>query len=338
MDVEAQNLALREASLAAFARVYDSGQYILGSEVEVFEQEVGALLGDVPCVGVSNGTDALVCALLALGIGPGHTVLTTPLTFFATASAILRTGARPVFCDVDERTYNISVASLSQLADVPDAIIAVHLFGRPAPVSALSEQLNGVPIIEDAAQAFGAATADGPVGTLGRLGCFSFFPAKPLGACGDAGMVVTNDAELEQRCRSLRVHGRGSSGLFESLGGNYRLDAVQAALLRVKLAHVPQWQARRRANARFYCEALTDIDDVITPTIEQDGQQFAWSVYSVRVPKHRNALRQYLLERGIETAVYYPRAVHLQPALAAFAGRGADRLPATTHRPLEEDP
>jgi len=117
------------------------------------------------------------------------------------------------------------------------------------------------------------------------------------------------------------VHGRGSSGLFESLGGNYRLDAVQAALLRVKLAHVPQWQARRRANARFYCEALTDIDDVITPTIEQDGEQFAWSVYSVRVPKHRNALRQYLLERGIETAVYYPRAVHLQPALAAFAGR-----------------
>lgn len=321
MDLRIQAEALREASLAAFTRVYDSGRFILGSEVQAFEQEVQALLGGVRCVGVSNGTDALVCALSALKIGSGHRVLTTPLTFFATASAILRTGAQPVFADVDERTYNLSLASCDERAPAPDAVIAVHLFGRPLPITPLRARFAGVPIIEDAAQAFGAATPKGPVGTLGRLGCFSFFPAKPLGACGDAGMVVTNDPELEQRCRQLRVHGRGASGLFETGGGNYRLDAVQAALLRVKLPLVQHWQGQRRANASFYRETLADLEGLILPPSDDETGSSAWSVFSVRVPARRDALRRHLAERGIETAVYYPQAVHLQPALQQLGYR-----------------
>lgn len=315
MDVGALSAEVRAESLAAMTRVYDSGSYIAGAEVLAFERECAPWFdGASRCIGVSNGTDALVCALGALGIGPGARVLTTPLTFFATASAIGRVGATPVFADVEPDSWLLDPAAVSEVRSV-DAVLAVHLFGRVADVPALESAAPGAVVIEDAAQAWGARFDGKPVGSLGALGCFSFFPAKPLGACGDAGLVVTADAALEARCRALRVHGRETEGIFTSIGGNYRLDELQAALLRVRLERVRQWLTQRRRNAEFYLRELADISELTLPLADDARSQSAWAVFSVRVNGGRDALRQYLTERGIGTAVYYPVPVHLQPAM-----------------------
>lgn len=314
MDVGALSAEVRGDSLTAMARVYDSGNYIAGAEVLAFERECEPWFDTTSrCVGVSNGTDALVCALGALGIGPGQRVLTTPLTFFATVSAICRVGATPVFADVDPGSWLVDPAAVAAVRAV-DAVIAVHLFGRVADVPAL-ERASGAVVVEDAAQAWGATRQGRPVGSLGRVGCFSFFPAKPLGACGDAGLVVTADAAIESRCRALRVHGRETEGIFASIGGNYRLDELQAALLRVRLTRVRDWLERRRRNAEFYLRELACVPELTLPPADDAESRSAWAVFSVRVDGGRDALRQYLTARGVGTAVYYPVPVHLQPAL-----------------------
>lgn len=328
-NLEAVSAQAREASLVALTRVYDSGCYILGPEVAALEHECREWFAPGSfCVGTSNGTDALVCALQALGIGRGHRVQTSPLTFFATVSAIRRVGATPVFSDVSETSYLAEPTSSPGRA--PDAVIAVHLFGRVVDVRGWRSAFPGVPLVEDAAQAWGAVGDEGRAGTLGEVGCFSFFPAKPLGACGDAGLIVTRDASLDARCRCLRVHGRSSEGVFEVIGGNYRLDEMQAALIRVRLRMVRQWTSRRRENARTYLHELADVPEVVLPLPDTATSTSAWSVFSLRVPGQRDRLRQHLTERGVGTAVYYPTPVHLQPALEGAWRRGdfpvAERL------------
>lgn len=329
-NLQCLSARVRDASLAALTRVYDEANYILGPEVLAFERECQEWFSPTAtCVGVSNGTDALVVALKALGIGPGHHVLTTPLTFFATVSAIRGVGATPVFCDVEEDTYLMNVQSSSNESH-PDAMIAVHLFGRVADVGAWRARFPQIAVIEDAAQAWGGVGREGPAGTLGDLACFSFFPAKPLGACGDGGLIVTERRELAARCRSLRAHGRVSEGVFDEIGGNHRLDEMQAALLRVRLPLVREWGSRRRGNARFYAEALGGLQGLSLPSPDTRTSTSAWSVFSVRVPERRDGLRHYLTEAGIGTAVYYPTPVHLQPALGEAWQKGqfpvAERL------------
>lgn len=322
LNVAALSAEVREESIAALTRVYDSGAYIQGPEVAAFERECAPWFGETShCIGVSNGTDALVCALLAAGVKPGHRVLTTSLTFFATASAICRVGAIPVFTDVDERS------GLMVPGDAPErdiaAIVLVHLFGRLVNTAEWSAAYPDVPIVEDAAQAWGASRDGRRVGTSGDAACFSFFPAKPLGACGDAGLVVTGDAELAERCRSLLAHGRTRDGEFSLLGGNYRLDALQAALLRVRLRRVTSWLTRRKRNADRYLEALSGVRGLTLPLADTEHDRSAWSVFSLRVADGREALREFLAERGVETAVYYPKPVHLQPALSGLIEPGA---------------
>jgi dTDP-4-amino-4,6-dideoxygalactose transaminase len=322
LNVAALSAEVRDESIAALTRVYDSGAYILGEEVAAFEAECTPWFGETfHCVGVSNGTDALVCALLAAGVEPGQRVLTTPLTFFATASAICRVGAIPVFADVDEQSYHMLPCGVPE-RDIA-AIVPVHLFGRMVNIAEWRAAYPDVPIVEDAAQAWGAVLDGNRAGAVGDVGCFSFFPAKPLGACGDAGMVVTRDATLAERCRALLAHGRTRDGEFSMLGGNYRLDALQAALLRVRLRQVTSWLARRQRNAERYLEALKGIPGLMLPLADSEHDRSAWSVFSVRVTEGREALREFLAERGVETAVYYPKPVHLQPALSGLVQPGA---------------
>lgn len=322
LNVAALSAEVREESVEALTRVYDSGAYILGPEVAAFERECAPWFGETfCCVGVSNGTDALVCALLAAGVKPGQRVLTTPLTFFATASAICRVGATPVFADVDDRSYLMAPGGMPEQNIA--AIVPVHLFGRMVNIAEWRAAYPEVPIVEDAAQAWGASRDDNWVGTVGDAACFSFFPAKPLGACGDAGLVVTRDAALAERCRAFLAHGRTRDGEFSLLGGNYRLDALQAALLRVRLRQVTSWLTRRKRNADRYLEALGGVRGLTLPLADTERDRSAWSVFSVRVADGRDALRDFLAKRGVETAVYYPKPVHLQPALRGLAEPGA---------------
>ncbi len=295
---------------AAFSRVLTSRQFILGAEVSAFEAELGHYLGSAHAIGVSSGTDALIAALLALDIGPGDEVVTTPFTFIATAEAIARVGARPVFADVDPVTLNLDPARVVRTPSTR-AVLPVHLFGHPAELIGLE-----LPIIEDAAQAIGARAAGRRVGTLGRLGCFSFFPTKPLGALGDGGAVVTADGVLAERIRRLRQHGSADKHLYVELGGNFRLDALQAAFLRVKLPRLEAWLEARRAVALAYSRELAGIDELGLPATRQ-GTAPAWAHYVVRVRDgRRDALAQHLDALGIATAVYYPRPLHLQPVFA----------------------
>jgi dTDP-4-amino-4,6-dideoxygalactose transaminase len=318
IDMEAMHRPLRARVLERLAAVYDSGRFVLGPEVQSFEREAAQYLGARHCVGVSNGTDALVCALSALQIGQGDTILTTPLSFIATATACLRSGAKLRFADVDPVSFNLSPAALSE-SEVQgiNALVAVHLFGQVADIAALRARVPGRPVIEDAAQAFGARLGQAAVGTLGDVAAFSFFPGKPLGALGDAGLVATADPVLAERVRAARTHGRGQDGQIERVGGNYRLDEVQAAILRIKLEFDAERLARRAANARYYTDALAAVAEVVTPR-EAPGTSASWSVFSLRVLQQRDALRAHLTACGVETALYYPRPLHLEPALASL--------------------
>jgi dTDP-4-amino-4,6-dideoxygalactose transaminase len=327
VDLVALHTPLRAQLLTSWERVLDSNRFILGSELSAFEAEARSELGVAHACGVSNGTDALVCALAALGIGLGHRVLTTPYTFFATASAILRSGAELCFSDIDPLSFNLCPEALrTSKPPAVDALVAVHLFGQPAAVAKLQSAWVEPPVvIEDAAQAFGARSPQGKVGSLGTAAAFSFFPGKPLGALGDAGLITTAVAEVDRRCRALRTHGRAADGAFHWLGGNYRLDELQAAALRVKLPWEAQRRAAREAHAAYYCQALAEVAEIQTPRTEPDCES-AWSVFALRVLNNRDGLQKYLAERGIESAVYYPRPLHLEPALASL-GYGAGDFP-----------
>jgi dTDP-4-amino-4,6-dideoxygalactose transaminase len=318
LDLPREHAGIQTELREAFERVAASGRFILGEEVERFEDEVARFLGVGFAVGVSSGTDAVLCALTALELERGDEVITTPFSFIATAEAIVRAGATPRFVDIDPVSLNLDLDQVAAaIGPRTRAILPVHLYGEPVAMSELLRiaERHGVPVVEDAAQAFGATVCGRRAGTCGALGCFSFFPSKPLGALGDGGLVVTSDPSLAARCRALRSHGRAARGRrFERVGGNFRLDALQAACLRVKLPHVESALARRRHHARAYTQALRSVSGLRTP-IASDGS--AWALYTVRVADgRRDALAAWLGERGIETAIHYEVPLHREPAVA----------------------
>jgi dTDP-4-amino-4,6-dideoxygalactose transaminase len=316
---------LRADLQRAFERVLASGRFILGGEVAAFEGEVARAL-DVPfAVGLSSGSDALLVALSACGVGPGDEVVTTPFTFFATTGAIVRLGARPVFADLDPTTLNVDpAAAAARIGPRTKAVLIVHLFGRVAETRVLEEAcaLRGIPLIEDAAQAIGAAGRDGRTpGQIGAAATLSFFPSKNLGGFGDGGMLLTASPEIAGRARRARVHGAANRFVHEEIGGNFRMDELQAALLRVKLPHLGEWRRRRLDVAGRYREAWAELPIALPPP--DPGS--AWNQFVIRVPGgRRDALAAHLGAAGIETAVFYPVPIHLQPALAHFGGRPGD--------------
>jgi len=329
LDLCAQNLPLESELRNAFDRVLASGHFIMGPDVGFLEAEIASLVGAKYAIGVSSGTDAILLALMALGIEAGDEVLCPSFTFFATAGCIARVGAKPVFVDSDPATFNISVAEAKRkLTSRTKAIIPVHLFGQCAEMDSIMElaRSNGLFVIEDAAQSLGARYKGRFAGTLGDFGSFSFFPSKNLGAFGDAGLIVTNDDGLREKASILRTHGSKPKYYHKYIGGNFRIDTLQAALLRVKLPHYHRYTEQRKANAAYYSDKLSQIDGVTFQTGEndsntrlilpkvQDDRDHIWNQYTLRVPGkgRRDQLRRLLTEAGIGTEIYYPRPMHLQ--------------------------
>jgi len=327
LDVGAQNTPLAPELREVFARVLESGQFILGPEVSAFEAEVAEIVGVSHALGVSSGTDALIVALMALGIEPGDEVITTPFTFFATAGSISRLGATPVFVDIDPATFNLDASRVdAAVTKRTRAILPVHLFGQPCDMVALSRvaQAHALPIVEDAAQALGATTEAGAVGTLGAFGCFSFFPSKNLGGFGDGGLVTTNDSELHERARVLRGHGAKPKYFHALIGGNFRIDALMAALLRVKLPQLDSYTEGRRRNAARYDALFAEAElaeRLVTPARVQQGH--VYNQYVIRVER-RDELAARLAERGIASAIYYPKALHQQGCFAHLGHAAGD--------------
>ena len=330
LDLAAQNGPLLHEVRAAFERVFAKNAFILGQEVEFFEREVAAYIGVKHAIGVSSGTDALLVAMMALGIGPGDEVVTSPFTFVATGGSIARLGARPVFVDIDPETFNLDAGAVgTALSERTRAIMPVHLFGQPCDMSALNSisEAFSVPLIEDAAQAIGAHHALGPIGALGALACFSFYPSKNLGGFGDGGLVTTNDDALAERVRALRTHGGERRYYHAFIGGNFRLDALQGAVLRVKLPHVTRWMHDRRKNAALYDLLFLEEDlpegSLVTPFRVEPGHVF--NQYVIRV-RSRDRLRAHLTDRRIGSEIYYPRPLHLQECFRAL-GQGEGSFP-----------
>ena len=307
---------------AAFQRVLRSGQFIGGPEVDAFEREVADYLGTTHAVGVNSGTDALVIGLRALGIGPGDEVITTPFSFFATAESISNVGATPVFVDIDERTFNID-PTLIEPAITPNtkAIMPVHLYGRPCAMDAIMDiaERRGLKVIEDCAQSFGARFQGRQTGTIGHVGAYSFFPSKNLGGFGDGGLIATDDDRVAELARMLRAHGSKQKYRNEMLGYNSRLDALQAALLQVKLPHVDAWNQARVEAARRYGASLDSLHGIVTPEVV-DGHVF--HQYTIRATNgQRDALTDVLAAAGVGSMVYYPVPQSELPVYASSCGR-----------------
>jgi len=321
LDLLRQNAPLETELRAAFARVLASGNYILGPEVERFEQAAAAVAGARFAVGVSSGTDAILVALMALGIGPGDEVICPAFTFFATAGCIARVGARPVFADSHPDTFNIDPNAVEPLITPrTKAIIPVHLFGQPADIDPILEiaRRHRLRVIEDAAQAFGAEYHGKPVGAIGDCGTVSFYPSKNLGAFGDAGLLLTNDAGIAERVRLLRNHGARQQYFHAFTGGNFRLDAVQAALLGVKLPLLPGYTCRRRQHACEYQRLLSGLRGRIQLPVTHPDRIHIANQYTIRVKDCRDALRTFLHDRGIASAIYYPVPLHRQECFREF--------------------
>jgi dTDP-4-amino-4,6-dideoxygalactose transaminase len=311
-------------------RVLESQHFILGKEVQEFEEEVASYLGVPFAIGCASGSDALLLALMALGLGEGDEVITTPFTFFASASCIVRSGAKPVFVDIDPETYNMnSQQVLEAITPRTKAVIAVHLFGQMCEVEKIAPHLKerGIALVEDCAQSFGAwREIDGIPrhgGSLGEVGCFSFFPTKNLGCYGDGGMVTTASPELEKEIRLLRVHGAGQTYFHDKIGLNSRLDALQAAILRARLPHVEEWNRDRRRVAERYEElfAQADLGEAILLPREAPGNHHVYHQYVVRA-QDRDSLQKFLKERGIGSRVYYPRSLHRQHCFQEYLDSG----------------
>jgi dTDP-4-amino-4,6-dideoxygalactose transaminase len=338
LDLTVQYAPLRDEVMAAIARVCDSQQFILGAEVEAFEREMAEQLGVRHAIGVSSGTDALLAALMALGVGPDDEVITPTYSFFATAGCVTRVGARPVLTDVDPATLNMTAEGFARaITPRTKAVIPVHLFGQAVdidPILALARK-HSIAVIEDAAQAIGARDNGRLLGGLGDLGCFSFFPSKNLGAFGDAGLVTTNNESLARRVKLLRNHGQHPKYYHHIVGGNFRIDALQAAVLRVKLPHLAGWTDARRANAvrydRFFAEATADSPSLrLAPSTAGPtprgylslpvAQQRAFHIFNQYVIRtgDRDALRAHLTAAGIGTEIYYPVPFHLQACFASL--------------------
>ena len=325
LDIGAQHAPIRDALVAALARVVDSNRFIMGAEVEALERDLADRLGVADAIGVSSGTDALLVALMALGIGPGDEVITSTYSFFASAGSVARLGAKPVLVDVQPDTFNIDPAAVAEaVTDRTRAIIPVHLFGQPADLHPIINTAvkAGVPVIEDAAQAIGAVYDGHLVGSMGAVGCFSFFPSKNLGALGDAGLVTAMTAALGQTIRSLRNHGMEPKYYHRLVGGNFRLDAMQAAVLRVKLPHLERWTEGRRTNAARYRALFADagLTDVVRLPIEAPNRTHIYNQFVIRVDR-RDDLRNHLDANGIGTEVYYPVPFHLQECFANLGYR-----------------
>lgn len=318
LDLKAQIAPLHADLLQAFERVLQSGQYILGREVESFEHSVAQLLGAKHAIGVSSGTDAILLALMALGIGPGDEVICPSFTFFATPGCVARLGAKPVFCDCDPVTFNIDIKDAARLITPrTKAIIPVHLFGQCADLDDIINlaQDHKIAVVEDAAQAIGATYRGRPAGTFGDFGTFSFFPSKNLGGFGESGMVITSSDALADKAFLLRSHGAQPKYYHKIVGGNFRIDPLQAALLSVKLPHLAEYSSRRAANAAHYSQKLADIPGLILPYALPHNVHI-WNQYTLRVPGMRDALRAHLSSREIGTEIYYPVPMHLQECFA----------------------
>ena len=320
-DLARQHAPLAEELFSAITRVAQSQNFVLGTAVAEFEAAIAEYLGAAHAIGVASGTDALWLALRLLDLQPGDEVITSPFTFFATAGAIQNAGGRIVFADIDPRTFNLDPAAVAAaVSDRTRAIVPAHLFGQMAEMTPLLKLAakRELWVIEDAAQSVGAkALVEGrwrSAGTLGRLGCFSFYPTKNLGGWGDGGLLTTDDPELAERLKRLRVHGEDvghATYVFREVGTNSRLDALQASVLRVKLRHLPGWTETRRARAAWYDQRIAAIDAVTRPAAEPD-RFHVYSLYTIRAPG-RDELREHLAQRGIGTGVYYRLPLHLQP-------------------------
>lgn len=345
LDLRAQYAPLRADIEAAIREVCETQRFVLGAHVAELERQIAAYSQTDFGIGVSSGTDALLLALMALGVGPGDEIVTTPYTFFATAGVIARLGARPVFCDIDASTFNLSPAAVQAfIEDECDttasplvnrrtgghvrAIMPVHLYGQMADMDAFAPlaETHGLAVVEDAAQAIGAELPDGRrAGSVGDIGCFSFFPTKNLGAFGDAGMCVSRDAELADTLRVLRVHGGEPKYYHALIGGNFRLDELQAAVLLVKLRELEHWTEARRRNAEHYTQLLGDagLAERITPPVAVPGFRHIFNQYVIRAER-RDELRAHLSAHGIGTEIYYPVPLHAQQCFAYLEHEAAD--------------
>ncbi len=328
LDLRAQYAGLQPDLLAAVTAVFEQQQFILGPQVEALENELANWLDGPLVITCASGTDALHLALLALEIGSGDEVITTPFSFFATAGAIALAGACPVFVDIDPVTFNLDPAHIeSAITSRTRALLPVHIFGLPADMDAIQSIAirHNLMVIEDAAQAIGAKYQDRPVGTIGNIGCFSFYPTKNLGGAGDGGMLATRDEALARRLRLLRVHGSNQPYHHELLGLNSRLDVLQAAVLGVKLSHLSAWNQARRQIAQAYWDLMlaAGLDQRLQLPSVPSGSIPVWHQFVVRLPQ-RDAARDFLSARGIATQIYYPVPLHLQPALSHLGYQAGD--------------
>ena len=320
LDLHAQYAPLRSELLDAITRVCDSQRFVLGPEVEALEQELAAHLEVGHAIAVSSGTDAILSVLMALGIGPGDEVITSTYSFFATAGCIVRAGATPVLVDIVSETFNIDPAAMrAAITPRTRAIMPVHLFGLCADMDPIlnAARASGIAVIEDACQSIGARYRGRQAGAFGTAGCFSFFPSKNLGAFGDGGLVTTNDAGLARELRLLRNHGAEPKYVHSRVGGNFRLDALQAAVLRIKLPHLPRWTQMRRRNAERYDALYRRAGLPITLPVEPAGATHIFNQYVIRLPR-RDAVRGRLTDAGIGTEVYYPVPFHRQECFASL--------------------
>lgn len=320
LDLKAQYATMRSEIREAIDRVAESQYFILGPEVQALEEEIAAYSQCRFGIGVSSGTDALLVALMALDLQPGDEVITTPYTFFATAGCITRLNAKPVFVDIDPATYNVDPSKIeAAITPRTRAILPVHLYGQMAdmqPIMALAEQHNLL-VIEDAAQAIGSEYAGQRAGSIGHMGCFSFFPSKNLGGFGDGGMVVTNDKALAEKLTLLRSHGAKPKYYHKMVGGNFRLDAIQAAVLRVKLNHLDAWTAGRQRNAALYRQLFAEmaLTDIIGLPVELDNVRHIYNQFVIRCPE-RDKLMAHLKTHDIGCEIYYPVPMHVQECFA----------------------
>jgi dTDP-4-amino-4,6-dideoxygalactose transaminase len=324
LDLKAQYACIRDEIMQAIGDVCESQMFALGPAVEELEDKIASYCGCKYAIGVSSGTDALLISLTALGIKDGDEVITTPFTFFSTAGSVVRVGARPVFVDIDADSYNIDAGGIEEkITDKTRAIIPVHLFGQVAPMKAIMEiaRGHGLAVIEDAAQAIGASQNGVKCGNFGDCGCFSFYPSKNLGGFGDGGMVTTNDDELAKRIKILRDHGQSPRYFYKVIGGNFRLDGIQGAVLSVKLKYLDEWNERRRQNAAVYDRLFAD-SAIRRPKIDPDNVS-TYHQYTVAV-SNRDGLQKFLAENGISSAVFYPKPLHLQECFRELGYREGD--------------
>lgn len=335
LDLTRQYESIKDEIDAAIQRVVNSQSFILGEEVKRFENKIAAYCGVKHAIGVASGTDALLLSLKATGVGEGENdkVITTPFTFFATAGAIVNAGATPVFVDIKPETFNINPFEISKLL-INDprlktqvkAIIPIHLYGQMVDMGPIMEMAreHNLFVIEDAAQAIGAEYRGQKAGTIGDLGCFSFFPTKNLGGYGDGGMVITDDGKMAEKMRELRVHGSTNRYYHDQVGYNSRLDALQAAVLSAKLAYLDEWSNMRAENAEYYTRALSEVEGVIPPGVNKNRNHI-YHQYTIRVKDGlRDKLQNYLRERNIGTKIYYPLPLHLQPCFQVLGYKKGD--------------